>query len=468
MKLATTTVAVGPSVPSGFRSRWSPRTRPGRSRSRPPATARTATASRACSSSRATTVDREYYYNDAGGQMDRFRASVEALRRGEEPPEDGYHGEYVAELAAVEGDPVPAMLERIEATMERFRIHFDSWTKQSDLEHELPALLAELPTYEAEGATLRALDRLRRREGPGARPVGREREACRPTRRPTSRTSGTSSSAATTARSTCSAPTITASPAGSRSIARMLGYDPARVEVLLYQLVHLTRGGEQTKMSKRRGDVVFLDDFIDEVGVDAARWYLVDRGPDHTIEIDVDLAAEKSRARTRSTTCRWRTRASRVSSATPATGAVGGRPAVGPARAAGARAREAARRVPGDRAGGGRAPRARSSCRPTRSSSPTTSTASTTTTASSASRRRGVPARPLPRDPARDRPRASTSSGSRRPSGCRRHGRGRRFGLDVRPEGAWRFPATVPGGLDCAAPARCGSECSPGAATAPA
>jgi arginyl-tRNA synthetase len=66
------------------------------------------------------------------------------------------------------------------------------------------------------------------------------------------------------------------------------------VEVLLYQLVHLTRGGEQTKMSKRRGDVVFLDDFMNETGVDAARWYLVNRGPDQTIDIDVDLAAERS------------------------------------------------------------------------------------------------------------------------------------------------------------------------------
>jgi arginyl-tRNA synthetase len=74
----------------------------------------------------------------------------------------------------------------------------------------------------------------------------------------------------------------------------MLGYDPGRVEVLLYQLVHLTRGGEAAKMSKRRGDVVFLDDFVEEVGIDAARWYLVSRGHDQTIEIDVDLAAEKS------------------------------------------------------------------------------------------------------------------------------------------------------------------------------
>jgi arginyl-tRNA synthetase len=78
------------------------------------------------------------------------------------------------------------------------------------------------------------------------------------------------------------------------AIARMLGYDPERVEVLLYQLVHLTQGGRQKQISKRRGDVVFLDDFIDEIGVDAARWYLVNRGPDQAIDIDVDLAAEKT------------------------------------------------------------------------------------------------------------------------------------------------------------------------------
>ena len=65
--------------------------------------------------------------------------------------------------------------------------------------------------------------------------------------------------------------------------------------MLLYQLVHLMRGGEKAKMAKRRGDVVFLDDFIDEVGVDFARWFLVYRGHDQTIEIDIDLATEKSR-----------------------------------------------------------------------------------------------------------------------------------------------------------------------------
>src|SRR3982074_623250 len=74
----------------------------------------------------------------------------------------------------------------------------------------------------------------------------------------------------------------------------MIGYAADRVEVLLYQLVHLTRGGEHTKMSKRRGDVVFAGERMEEIGVEAARWCLVNRGPDQTIEIDVDLAAEKS------------------------------------------------------------------------------------------------------------------------------------------------------------------------------
>ena len=74
-------------------------------------------------------VEREYYYNDAGLQMERFYASIEALRRGEEPPEDGYRGAYMDELAALPGDPVPPMLARMEASLERFRIRFDTRTR---------------------------------------------------------------------------------------------------------------------------------------------------------------------------------------------------------------------------------------------------------------------------------------------------------------------------------------------------
>jgi arginyl-tRNA synthetase len=236
-------------------------------------------------------VEREYYYNDSGAQMERFRASVEAVRRGEEPPEDGYQGAYIQALAAVPGDPVPPMLERIGATLERFRIHFDSWALQSQLQERLPELLPRLDTYERDGAVWARSsaygddeDRVLLRSEGGA---------------PTYRAADVVYLVDKVERGFDRAIYVLgADHHGTRNwyaaIARMLGYDPERVEVLLYQLVHLTKGGEQTKMSKRRGDVVFLDDFVDEIGVDAARWHLVNRSPDQTIEIDVELAAERS------------------------------------------------------------------------------------------------------------------------------------------------------------------------------
>ena len=238
-------------------------------------------------------VEREYYYNDAGAQMERFRDSVEAVRRGEEPPEDGYRGEYVKEIAQLDGDPVPEMLRRIEASLERFRIHFDSWATQSELETHLGEFLSRLDTYPREGALWA------RSSGYGD---DEDRVLLRSPEQggqPTYRAADVVYLVDKLERGYDRALYVLgADHHGTRkwyeAVARMLGYDPSRVEVLLYQLVHLTRGGEQAKMSKRRGDVVFLDDFIDEVGVDAARWYLVNRGPDQTIEIDIDLAAEKT------------------------------------------------------------------------------------------------------------------------------------------------------------------------------
>jgi len=238
-------------------------------------------------------VSREYYYNDAGAQMERFRASVEAVRRGEEPPEDGYRGDYVAELAAADEDPVPRMLGQIEASLERFRIHFDSWMLQSRLEQRLPEFLPRVDTYEKDGAVWACSSAYGDDDD---RVIVRSQEQGGT---PTYRAADIVYLVDKLERGFDRALYVLgADHHGTRkwyeAVARMLGYDPARVEVLLYQLVHLTRGGEQAKMSKRRGDVVFLDDFVDEVGVDAARWYLVNRGPDQTIEIDVDLAAERS------------------------------------------------------------------------------------------------------------------------------------------------------------------------------
>ena len=66
------------------------------------------------------------------------------------------------------------------------------------------------------------------------------------------------------------------------------------MEILIYQLVHLTEGGQARKVSKRRGDVVFLDELLDEIGVDAARWHLLSRGHEQAMDIDVDLARERT------------------------------------------------------------------------------------------------------------------------------------------------------------------------------
>ena len=238
-------------------------------------------------------VSREYYYNDAGRQMELFRASVEAVRRGEEPPEDGYRGAYMTELASLPGDPVPAMLERIESTLEQFRIHFDSWALQSELELRLPEFLPRIDTYEKEGAVWARSSAygdeqdwvIVRSPEQGGRPTYRAADIAYlddKLKRGFER----------------AIYVLGADHHGTRNwyaaVARMLGYDPERVEVLLYQLVQLVERGEAKRISKRRGDVVFLDDFLDAVGVDAARWYLVSRGHEQPMEIDVDLASEKS------------------------------------------------------------------------------------------------------------------------------------------------------------------------------
>jgi len=185
------------------------------------------------------------------------------------------------------------MLERIEHTLDRFRVHFDTWALQSKLQDRLDEFLPRLDTYEKDGAVWAGSSKygddddrvlIRSSEQGGG---------------PTYRAADVVYLADKLERGFDRAIYVLgADHHGTRNwyaaVARMLGYDPERVEVLIYQLVHLTSGGEQRKMSKRRGDVVFLDDFMDEVGVDAARWYLVNRGPDQTIEIDVDLAAERS------------------------------------------------------------------------------------------------------------------------------------------------------------------------------
>jgi arginyl-tRNA synthetase len=235
-------------------------------------------------------VEREYYYNDAGAQMERFYASIEAVRRGEEPPEDGYRGAYMEELAALPGDPVPPMLTKMEASLERFRIHFDSWTRETEVEAEIPEAVALLDTYEEEGAVWARTT---------SHGDDKDRVLVRSDGAPTYFAKDAAYIRRKFARGHDRLVYILGADhhgyvARLQALAEMLGHPRESVEVLIYQLVHLVEGGAAKKMSKRRGDVVFLDELLDAIGVDAARWYLVSRGHDQTIELDVDLAAERT------------------------------------------------------------------------------------------------------------------------------------------------------------------------------
>jgi arginyl-tRNA synthetase len=236
-------------------------------------------------------VEREYYFNDSGRQIDLFRASVEARRQGEEPPEGGYQGEYVNELAQREGDPVAHMLEEIRREVADFRIPIDSWRRQAEIEQKVPEVLPKLDTYEADG-TLWARTSA----------YGDDKD------RPLVRSADGSYLyfAADVAyvqdkleRGFDRAIYVLGADhhgyvARLKAAATMLGYDPERIEALIYQLVHIVEGGRVKRISKRRGDVVFLRELVDKIGVDAARWYLVSRGHDQPIDIDVDLAAERT------------------------------------------------------------------------------------------------------------------------------------------------------------------------------
>jgi arginyl-tRNA synthetase len=236
-------------------------------------------------------VEREYYFNDSGRQIDLFRASVEARRRGEEPPEGGYQGDYVNELAQREGDPVAQMLAEIRREVADFRIPIDTWRRQAEIEQKVPEVLPKLDTYEADG-TLWARTSA----------YGDDKD------RPLVRSADGSYLyfAADVAyvqdkleRGFDRAIYVLGADhhgyvARLKAAAAMLGYDPERIEALIYQLVHIVEGGRVKRISKRRGDVVFLRELVEKIGVDAARWYLVSRGHDQPIDIDVDLAAERS------------------------------------------------------------------------------------------------------------------------------------------------------------------------------
>ncbi|MEX0657852.1 MAG: arginine--tRNA ligase [Egibacteraceae bacterium] len=253
------------------------------------------------------TVTREFYFNDAGGQMRRFGASVAAVMRGEEPPEDGYHGAYIVDLAqeliaAGETDDVTdaaytRMLTRIKATLARFGVQFDVYFGERSLHQSgrIEAAIAKLRAgghvYDADGAVwLRTTS------------FGDDKD----------RVLVKADGAATYFAADCGYLVdklergfdqlvyVMGSDhhgyvARLEAIAAAAGLPAGHLEVVLHQFVNLYRDGEVVRMSKRSGDIVTFDELIEEVGADAARYTLLRFSPDVTIDFDIAAVVRQHR-----------------------------------------------------------------------------------------------------------------------------------------------------------------------------
>jgi arginyl-tRNA synthetase len=251
-------------------------------------------------------VVREYYFNDAGSQVDRLGASVRARARNEPVPEDGYQGDYVAELAAripdaAERDPVELgreaahrLMEDIRRTLEAYRVHFDVFFSEAELHTGDPSAIAigyqrlreQGHLYESEGALW-----LRTTTFGDEKDCGVERS----TGAPTYFAADVAYQENKFGRGFDRLIYVLGADhhgyiARLKAITTALGQDPDRVEIPILQFVHIVEGGGRKGMSKRRGDFVTLDELIEGIGVDATRWFMISRSQDSTIDLDLELA----------------------------------------------------------------------------------------------------------------------------------------------------------------------------------
>jgi arginyl-tRNA synthetase len=252
-------------------------------------------------------VTREYYINDYGSQIVRLAESVRALARGGPVPPDGYHGEYVADLVPAERaleldldslgrEAVAACLGRIRASLERFGVHHDVWFFERSL-HESGAvdrvleLLADRgETYTQDGARwLRT----------SAHGDDKDRVLVRSNGEHTYFTSDIAYLEDKLSRGFARLVYVWGADhhgyiARLRAACEALGGDPDEVEIVIQQFVHLVGVEGRTAMSKREGEYVTLDDLVAEIGVDAARFFLLARSHDTTVDLDLDLAVRES------------------------------------------------------------------------------------------------------------------------------------------------------------------------------
>ena len=256
-------------------------------------------------------VVREYYFNDAGAQIDRFARSLLAAARGLPAPDDGYAGDYIGEIAAritAEHPDAPSlpddaatelfrhegtelMFDEIKATLHLFRTDFDVYFHENSL-HESGAVTRTVQRLKDSGhltfkdnawwlaSTAYGDDKDRvvvKSDGEPAYIAGdlayfldkrsRGFDLC--------------------------IYMLGADHHGYisrlKAAAGALGDDPDVVEVLIGQMVNLVRDGVPLRMSKRAGTVITLDDLIDALGVDAARYSLIRYSVDTTLDLDLDL-----------------------------------------------------------------------------------------------------------------------------------------------------------------------------------
>jgi len=267
-------------------------------------------------------VEREYYINDAGNQMDNLARSVNARYlelsgRTCEFPEDGYHGQDIVETARrilnKYGDKFLQMeeAERLEQfktiayeeklaalreDLEHFNVHFDSWFSEKTL-HEAnkikeacDTLLAKGYMYEKDGALwLKSTE------------FGddKDRVVIRDNGVPTYFAADIAYHTNKFQRGFDRVINLWGADhhgyiARMKAAMQCMGFRPEQLEILVLQMVRLLRDGQEVKMSKRTGQSVTLNELIEEVGTDAARFFFIMRSIDSQLDFDLDLAKKKS------------------------------------------------------------------------------------------------------------------------------------------------------------------------------
>ena len=263
-------------------------------------------------------VEREYYFNNAGRQMKVLGASVRAryqelVGRPVDFPEDGYQGDYIRDVAKSlvdsRGDAIPddeektfraaaesAIFADIRATQDRLSITFDVYFNEDSL-YESGAIEAVLRDLDAKGLSEKKDGAVwLRGEQVG---LDKDRVLVKSSGEPAYRLPDIAYHQNKLGRKF----DLIVDVLGADHIAehqevaaalRGLGFDTASIRPVIYQFVTLTRHGEQVKMSTRRAEYVTLDELLDEVGSDAARFFFLSRKSDSHLEFDLELAKKRS------------------------------------------------------------------------------------------------------------------------------------------------------------------------------